>query len=333
MPKAPSPRCEIAVLVDEEVGARNGTGRFVVDARSMESNVLWALRQRHRSICVVPFSPAITPTVEELRRLKPRLVFNLTEWVGGNRRLDAAITGVLEMMKLRYTGAGPEGMHLARDKALAVSLVADLGVEVPRQAVVNGRRDLAPGLAFPMIVKPQFGDASDGMGSGALVRTRDQLERRVAAIRRHSDEPLLCEEFLPGTDLYVALLGNGPEVMPAIELVIGRKAPGAPKFATYKVKNDDPYRARWRVHYKRARIGEVARRKIAEWSPRIFHALKLRDYARLDYRLTPDGRVVFLEANPNPDLARDSFCTHGCFAGVPYERLIATIVQAALARP
>jgi D-alanine-D-alanine ligase len=98
------------------------------------------------------------------------------------------------------------------------------------------------------------------------------------------------------------------------------------------VKNDDPYRARWRVHYKRARMSDEARANISAWSPRIFEALKLRDYARLDYRLTPDGRVVFLEANPNPDLARNSFCTHGCFAGVPYQELIAAIVRSALAR-
>ena len=332
MRKASAAPCDIAVLVDEEVGARSRTGRFIVDARSMESNVLWALRQRHRSVRVVPFSSDITPTIEELRALRPRLVFNLTEWVGGNRRLDAAITGVLEMMKLRYTGAGPEGMQLARDKALAADIVEDLGVAVAPHAVVNGRRGAAAGLEFPLIVKPQYGDASDGLGAAALVRSRAQLHRRVASIRRHSDEPLVCEEFIPGRDIYVALLGNEPKVMPPIELVIGRRGAGAPRFATWKVKNDDPYRARWRIHYKRARVGNEVLAKISAWSPRIFHALKLRDYARIDYRLTPDDRLVFLEANPNPDLARDSFCTHGCFAGVPYQDLIGSIVRAALAR-
>ena len=72
--------------------------------------------------------------------LEPRLVFNLTEWVAGNRRLDSAIAGVLEMMELRYTGTGPEGMHLARDKALAKHIVADLGIRRAAHAVVNGRR-------------------------------------------------------------------------------------------------------------------------------------------------------------------------------------------------
>ena len=333
MQKASPGACDIAVLVDEEVGVRSSTGRFVVDAKSMEANVLFALKQRHRNVSVVPFDSGITPTIEELRKLKPRLVFNLTEWVAGNRRLDAAITGVLEMMNLRYTGAGPDGMHLARDKALAASIVADLGIDVPANAVVNGRLDPALGLGFPLIVKPQFGDASDGMGRGALVRSRVELKRRVAAIRKRSDEALLCEEFVPGQDIYVALLGNEPKVMPPIELVIGRKGAGAPRFATYKVKNDNPYRARWRIHYRRARPGQAVLASIADWSPRIFHALKLRDYARIDYRLTPEGRLVFLEVNPNPDLARESFNSHGCFAGVPYPELIAGIVDAALSRP
>jgi D-alanine-D-alanine ligase len=67
-------------------------------------------------------------------------------------------------------------------------------------------------------------------------------------------------------------------------------------------------------------------------SRRIFKALKLRDYARIDYRLTPENQLVFLEANPNPDLTRHTFGRDVCFAGVPYRELIGGIVDAALAR-
>ena len=325
-------RCDIAALVDEEVGERNAGGRFVVDRGSMEAYVVHALQLGGRDVRVVPFNPQITPTIDELRALKPRLVFNLTEWVGGDRRLDAAIAGVLEMMNLRYTGAGPDGMQLARDKALAKSVVADLGIAVPAHAVVNGRRASAQTLAFPLIVKPQFGDASEGIANGALVRSESQLLKRVAAIRRRSHEALLCEEFVAGRDLFVALLGNRPEVMPPLELVIGRSAPGAPRFATYSVKNDDRYRRKWRLHYRRAQLSANVHAAIQETSRRIFKALKLRDYARIDYRLTPENKVVFLEANPNPDLSRHTFGRDVCFAGVPYPKLIAGIVDAALSR-
>ena len=325
-------RCDIAVLVDEEVGSRRGNGCFVVDAGSMEAYVLRALRRQTAAVRVVPFHPQITPTIDELRALEPRLVFNLTEWLGGDRRLDAAIAGVLEMMNLRYTGAGPDGMQLARDKALAKEIVAGLGIAVPAHVIVNGTVLSAGALRFPLIVKPQFGDASDRIANGALVRTRRQLLERVQRIRARSHEALLCEEFVRGRDLFVALLGNEPRVLPPLELVIGRSGAGAPRFATFKVKNDARYRRRWGIRYRRARLGEAQLRTIDEASRRIFHALKLRDYARIDYRLTSEGRLVFLEANPNPDLTRHTFGRDVCFAGVPYPKLISSIVESALAR-
>ena len=326
-------RCDIAVLVDEEIAERDDEERFTVERGSMEAHVLNALGARNLSVCVVPFDPAITPTIEALRTLNPRLVFNLTEWIAGNRRLDAAIAGVLEMMGLRYTGAGPDGMQLARDKALAKSIVAELGIEVPSHVLINGRRASAGALTYPVIVKPQFGDGSDGIGKSALAHTQKQLLQRVEAIRRRSDEPLLCEQFVPGRDLFVALLGNEPRVMPALELVIGRKGASAPRFATFSVKNDAAYRRRWAARYRRAQLPQDVAEAVGEASRRIFHALKLRDYARIDYRLTPENRLVFLEANPNPDLARHTFGRDVCFAGVPYPDLISNIVESALSRP
>jgi D-alanine-D-alanine ligase len=325
--------CDVAILVDEETGARNGAGRFVLDRGSMEEYVLHALKGQHSNVAVVPFDPRITPTIEELRALKPRLVFNLTEWLSGDRRLDAAIAAMLDMMGLRYTGTDPAGMQLSRDKALAKRIVADLGIAVAPHTIVNGERPSPGALAFPMIVKPQFGDASDAISNNALVRTPAQLMRRISEIRRHSDEPLLCEEFVAGRDLFVALLGPEPEVMPPLELVVGRRGAGAPRLATFRVKHDPEYRRRWGIRYRPARLTPGVAETIRESSRRIFHALKLRDYARIDYRLTPDGRPVFLEANPNPDLTRHTFGRDVCFAGVPYPKLISSIVESALNRP
>src|SRR5688572_32285986 len=122
--------CDIAVLVDEEVGDVDKAGEFVLERGTMEWHVCEALRRHDRGVSVVPFDPAITPTIEALRALKPRLVFNLTEWIAGDRRLDSSIAGMLEMMRLTYTGAGPHGMQIARDKALAKQVVGELGIAV-----------------------------------------------------------------------------------------------------------------------------------------------------------------------------------------------------------
>jgi D-alanine-D-alanine ligase len=280
----------------------------------------------------VPFDPQITPTIETLRRLEPKLVFNLTEWLGGNRRLDSAIVGVLEMMNLRYTGSGPDAMQIARDKALAKSIVADLGITVARHTLVNGRRPGPGTLRFPLFVKPQFGDGSDEIGNAALVRSERELDRRLAAIRRRRTDTLMCEEFVAGRDLFVALLGNEPRVVPPLELVIGRSDKGAPLFATGRIKNDAGYRTKWRVRYRVPKVSPDVAERIDDASRRIFHALKLKDYARIDYRLTPENDLVFLEANPNPDLTPHTFGRDRCFAGVSYPELISTIVKSALAR-
>jgi len=326
-------RCDVVLLVDEETGARRRDGRFVPDRSSMEEALLKCLRAQYREVAVVAFNPDIVPTIEALRRLNPEIVFNVTEWVDGDRSLDAAIAGMLDMMKLPYTGAGPDGMRLARDKALSKELVVRLGIAVPQHFVLDpGDRVANAGIEYPLIVKPRFGDGSDEIGTGSLVKNDAEFRRRVRILRSRIDEPLVCEEFIPGRDLYVALLGNAPRAMQPVELVVGKCGPAAPQFATYRLKNDGAYRTRWRVRWRRKHLDRAALRYLSTASRRIFHALKLRDYGRVDYRLTPDGRLVFLEANANPDLHPHAMGIDLCFAGLRYPEAIRRIVEAARRR-
>ncbi len=326
------PRCDVALLVDVETVVLDGANRYVPEAGSMESEVLRRLRERHDRVEVVPFDAAIDPAIRRLRELRPRLVFNLTEWIDGDRRLDAAITSVLDAMKLRYTGTGPVGMHLARDKALSKAIVASLGIPVPRHCTVNGKRHPAPDLAYPLMVKPQFGDGSDEIANASVVRTPLELARRARAVAGRVHGPVLVEEYVPGTDLFVGLLGNRPRVLPPLELVVGRNGANAPSICTSRVKTNVAYRRKWKISYRKARLPASIARAVEKASAQIFHALKLRDYARLDFRLAPDGTLVFLEANPNPDLSPHTFGENQCFAGVAYADLIGVIVDAALKR-
>lgn len=324
--------CDIAVLVDVETGAYDAGKRFVPDAQSMESEVVKSLSARHERVEVVPFETAIDRTVHRLQELNPRLVFNLTEWLDGDRRLDAAIAGVLDALKIPYTGTGPVGMHLARDKALSKLIVGALGIAAPRHVIVDSARVHRGDLDFPLIVKPQFGDGSDEIAKNAIVRTPRELAHRANAVRRRAKGPVLVEEYVPGIDLFVGLLGNRPRVLEPLELVVGRRGAAAPSIATSRIKTNGAYRARWRIGYRTARLPREVVRTIERASSRIFHALQLRDYARIDYRLTPQRELVFLEANPNPDLSPHTFGENRCFAGVGYGDLIAAIVRAALQR-
>ena len=315
-----------------ETGAHDVSGAFVPDAGSMEHDVFRCLSSQHARVEVVPFDVELDETVRRLRGLEPRLVFNLTEWLDGDRRLDAAIAGVLDAMKLAYTGTGPDGMHLARDKSLAKSIVAALGIAVPWEVILGGVRAPSIDLPYPLIVKPQFGDGSDEIAKNALVRNARELERRIAAVRRRTQAPLLIEEYVPGIDVFVGLLGNQPRVLAPLQLVVGKGGAAAPTIATSRIKTDAAYRAKWDIGYRIADLPEEVLRHIRTASARAFHALKLRDYARIDYRLTPESKLVFLEANANPDLSPHTFGDNCCFAGVDYPDLISGIVQAALRR-
>jgi len=325
--------CNIVLLVDEETGTRLKSGRFVPDRGSVEAHVLARLTERYGAVTVVPFTRDVVATIQALRDIEPDLVFNLTEWLDGDRSLDAAITGLLDMLKIPYTGTGPDGMQLARDKALSKEIVSRLGVDVPRHFVVNGADRIHDhGLGYPLIVKPQFGDASEALSASSVVKNAEELCERVASLRERLGAPLICEEFIRGRDLYVALLGSEPAVMQPVELVVGRKGAAAPRLATYRLKNDSSYRARWRVRWKPAILDTSVALRVENVSRAIFHALKLRDYARLDFRMADDGRVCFLEANPNPDLHPHAMGNHLCFAGLDHGELIRRIVESARAR-
>jgi D-alanine-D-alanine ligase len=326
-------RCDVVMLVDVEMGETNRAGRFVPDGGSMETHVYKALRDRYANVVVLPFGPDIPATLSRLRALKPRIVFNLTEWLDSDRTQDFAIAALLDLMKFKYTGTGPAGLQLARDKAGAKQLVAAAGVDVPRHfTLLRGKPVANPGLPYPLIVKPQFGDGSDEIGKAALVRTERELKLRARAIWSRLKEPLICEEFIAGRDIYVGLLGNEPRVLAPTEMVVGSKKAGAPKFATYRLKNDGAYRTKWRVTYRLAQLPAAVRRQLRDYSRAAFHALKMRDYGRLDYRLTDEGRLVFIEANPNSDLTPHTLGTNLCFVGVEYRHLIPRIVETARKR-
>lgn len=333
MPNKKTARCDVAMLVDEETGARRAAGHFVPDRNSVEAYVFNALRASYGTVTLVPFGRDIARTMAELRALNPRIVFNLTEWVDGDRALDAAIAGLLDLLRLRYTGSGPEGMTLARDKALSKNIVSALGVAVPRHFVLErSSRVINPGLAYPLIVKPQFGDGSDEVRGNSMVKSEREFRSRVRVLRRRVREALICEEFVAGSDLYVALLGNAPQVMHPVELVIRGRGAAAPQMATFRLKNDGAYRSKWRIRWLPAKLDAATLKSISRASRGIFRALRLRDYARIDYRLTPDGRIVFLEANANPDLHPHAMGINRCFVGVPHAQVIRRIVEAARRR-
>ena len=304
--------------------------------RWMEFHVVQALRALGHSVHVAAIAPPVVETIAALARQRPALVFNMTEAYCGERRYDMHLAAVLELLQLRYTGTGPESLLLCRDKAESKERLRRLGVRAPTFAVVRpGERKLSrerklPPLRYPVLVKPQLGDGSDGITRSSLALSEAAALGQAAVLHRRFGAPAICEEYIEGREFKVALVGNRrPLVLPPREVRFG---PRGPRFLTARAKNDRAYRDRSGITIPRAVLtpGELA--AVSRCAVDSYRALGLRDYGKIDLRLDDRGQAWFIEANPNPDLSPTGMGTIASWAGIEYRDLIKRIVDLALRR-
>lgn len=275
-------------------------------------------------------------TLMALARCKADLFFNLTESYAGDDTKDKNLAAYFELLDQPYTGSGPEGLFLAQDKALAKKIFNFHGISTPQFAIsYKGRLDHAHDLEFPLIVKPSSEDGSIGIDVGSVVDSVKELMERIHYIQEEFDSPALLEQYIEGREIYAAVMGNSePEALPLIELDLSRLPDGMPKIAGYEVKFERESEA-----YKKTRsavlenVDEETTKRLQETAIDAYKALKLRDYARIDMRLTSDGKIYVIEANPNPWLSSQAeFTMAARKSGRSYTEMIKDIVDLAMAR-
>lgn len=271
-----------------------------------------------------------------LARTRADLVFNMVEAYDGDDSREAHVAAFLELLDLRFTGAGPQALFLAQDKALAKKIFAFHGIRTPRFAVSwKGRLEHADELDFPLIVKPASEDGSVGIDAGAVVHGVKDLMERTALIEQKFDCPALIEEFIEGREIYVAVTGNEkPVALPVIELDLSKLPKDMPRIAGREVKWDKGTAAYDATKSAAARgLDPELTQRLQETALQVYGALKLRDYGRVDMRLTPEGRIYVIEANPNPWIAAEAeLALAAALAGRGYVELIGQIVELALSR-
>ncbi|MDE3201335.1 MAG: ATP-grasp domain-containing protein [Acidobacteriota bacterium] len=271
-----------------------------------------------------------------LGRCGADLVFNLTESYAGDDTMDKNIAAYLELVHLNYTGGGPQALYLAQDKSLAKKIFDFHKIKTPDFAVsYKGRTDHSHDIEFPLIVKPVSEDGSIGIDNGAVVDSVKELMERIHYIHEEFDSPALIEEFIEGREIYASVLGNdNAEVLPLIELDLSKLPKGTPRIAGQDVKFDYETEA-----YKVTKsapatdLDEETERKLKDTALAAYRALQLRDYGRIDMRLSKKGEVYVIEANPNPWLSSTAeFAMAAKKGGYSYTDMIDKIVKLALAR-
>ena len=281
----------------------------------------------------------IKPVRDEIESFKPQVVYTLLEEFHYTSAFDQHIASYLELMKVPYTGCNPRGLILARGKDLSKTLVHHRRIAVPAFAVFPMRRKVKrpARLALPLIVKSLTEDGSVGISQASIVDTDEQLAERVAFVHERLETAAIAEQYIEGRELYVGVLGNNRlQVLPVWELKFGNLGggQGARQIATKKAKHDPGYQERVGIVDGPADdLAPEVYARIQRTAKRIYKTLGLDGYARIDFRLAADGTPYFIEANPNPEIAKSQeFAMAAKHVGMDYPELLHRILALGMSR-
>lgn len=296
----------------------------------MEYDVVATLENAGHEVHVLGVGSDLGAIRDAVAERRPDVVFNLLEDFHGVPIYDQNVVSLLELLRVPYTGCNPRGLMLARDKAISKMLLASHRIAVPEFAVFRlGRRLRRPArLRFPLIVKSLTKEGSVGIAQQSVVHDDAELAARVRLVHERQRTHAIAEQFIAGRELYVGVVGNERlQVFPTWELGFDRLPDEAPRIATERVKWDPAYQKKVGVRTSAAKdlppgVGE----RIPQIAKRVYRALYLNGYARIDFRLDAEGRPFVLEANPNPQLAYgEDFAESAEHAGTGYAALLERI--------
>jgi len=294
-----------------------------------------ALRKCHEVVLI----EADEGSVQALRQEQPDIVFNIAEGRFGPLR-EAEIPALLDSLDIPYTGSGPETLSVALDKAWTKRILRRFGIPTPDFLVCEEPDIYLNGLSFPLIVKPLWEGSSKGILDKAVAETPQELRKQVKFVLERYQQPALIEEFLPGREFTLALLGNGSslEVLPIVEINLNTLPRGAHPIYSYEAKWvwDTP-KSPLRIFECPAKIPYTFERKLSHLAKRTFQVLKCRDWCRIDMRLDAVGEPYVLEVNPLPGILPNPK-QNSCFPkaaraqGMTYEELILEVLSIACKR-
>jgi len=292
-----------------------------------EGHVCAALKARGHEVHLGAIYKNARDVIDLVERIQPDLVWNFVQTFHGTRYFESHVAGVLELCRVPYTGCDHRALMLCQDKALSKEILKHHRVAVP-PFVVSRRSQPQKRLKksiFPVMVKPLAEEGSVGISRDSFAETEEQALSRASFLHDRLKQDVIVEHYVSGREIYGGVLGNDRlKVLPPRELKFSKVPEGEPKFASFKAKWDEGYRERWGIFSTFPEdLSEPLTRSIATVAKRVFRALQMRGFGRIDLRLTSEGKLVVVEANPNPEIARgEDLAEAAAKIGLPYEDLI-----------
>lgn len=338
MKSALSPRVLVVYNRDFEGAEADPENRAREDIRGTADDVVGVLGRAGFQVETIGVGEDVLAAAAEIVAAAPDAVFNLCESIGGDNRFEPLLPLLFERAGLAYTGSPPLTLGLALHKHKAKEVLRGAGVPTPEAAILSAPDISAVALPFPLIVKPAREDASVGITKESVVHDRAALERQVTYVIARYRQPALVERFIEGREIYVSMLGRTdgpPQMLPLYEIDFSELPEDRPKIVSFEGKWVESS-----VEFLGTKpvlctgLTPEVERRIAEVAQTAFGVMELRDYGRLDLRVTADGTPYVIDVNPNCDLSEGSggFARAGRAAGLGYDDVVLRIVDLALQR-
>ena len=326
----------LALMHEELVPPEDATGDGSLTADwKTEFDVLTFLREMGHEVQPLGVGDDLRVIRQGVEEWKPDIAFNLLEHFQDVPIFDQNVVAYLELLRVPYSGCNPRGLLLARDKALSKQLLAYHRIPVPDFMVVRmGRVARCPKrMHYPLIVKSLTFEASIGIAQASVVDDDTKLHERVQFIHDSLGTDAIVEQFIDGREFYIGVLGNERlHVMPVWEMDFSKMSAQTWHIATDRVKSSSAYQKKHGIRTAAAidlPAGETERMQAL--CKRVYRALSLSGYARMDFRRDANGKLYLLEANPNPQLAYgEDFAESAERAGISYPALLQRILNLGL---
>jgi D-alanine-D-alanine ligase len=307
-----------------------------------ERDVVSALDKLGHDIRFYPVFDEIDSLITKIKTESPDVVFCSCESVMQKRELSHRLVGILELLKIPFTGAGVNTLQICADKALSKKILKYHSISAPNFLVWDGQIPLSEielnQLKFPVIIKPLKGEGSEGIHQNSIARNYEYCTDRMQRLIEKFPDGIIVEEFIEGREVYVGIFGREqPRMLRPREFIIAKpaKSPESRSLvASFRAKWDDEYRKKHGIHTRNIRsLDRDLQKKIDRIVSQTHKALNIDGYARLDLRISSDNEIHVLEANPNPAISRqDDFAAAAASDGIGYEELIQKILELGINR-
>lgn len=321
----------VLVMVQKGLTPPDSLNGFTEDQISewkIEYDVISNLKKLKHEVTTIELYDNLDTLKKTIDELKPHIAFNLLEEFPEYPFFDHHVISFLELQKTAYTGCNPRGLTLAKDKALSKKILTYHRVQVPQFYLFPLRKKVADRkYIYPLIVKSVSDEGSSGISKASLVRSFDKLAERVAHIHEKTNTHAIAEQFIEGREIYVGVIGNRTlRSFHPWELTISNKN-GDDLIATSKMKWNTEYQNKAGVNTGRADLDNMLTNRFHKVSKRIYKILSLSGYARMDFRLSAEGNIYFIEANPNPMISDgEDFAASAKDSGMKYPDLLQKIL-------